>query len=263
MKKTTLFLITGLTILGSCQSKLEKFNTEYDSFKQEYSGKLDETLKNFMSFENTEFNKSLAEKSLKEIELNLSEDNFNALLVDYSAFDEINEKPDALDLFNPITGSNIIYISRMLNNDEKRMFFLESIRKEGFTFENSSGPMIQYNEFIKFSKKFPKTKYILINYSSKVLLPELSAEGFYKGEYSGTIVLYDFKSKKMLNSFDFSATNSDSIYESSTSSADYRTLYDDLNEQIELAIKQKLNNYFTISSYELDGIEFVEYVESE
>ena len=263
MKKTALLLITALLILSSCTSKLEKFNNEHYSFKKEYRGKLDETFKNFMSFEKIELDKSLAEKSLKEVNLNLSEDNFNALLIDYSVFDEINEKPDALDLFNPITGSNIIYISRLLKDDEKRLFFLESIRKEDFAFENSSGPMMQYNEFLAFSKKIPETKYILINYSSKVILPQLSAEGFYKGEYAGTIVLYDFKTKKMLGSFDFSAANSDAIYESSTSSADYKTLYNDLNEQIELAVKQKLNDLYTISSYDLDGLEFVEYVESE
>lgn len=261
MRKIALILISGLLILSSCQSKLEKFNDEYDSFKNEFKEKLDIAFKIFMSFENSEYDKSLTEKPSKEIELNLTVDNFNAILVDRSIFDEINEKPDALDLFNPITGSNIIYINRMLKNDEKRLFFLESIRKEGFSFEHSSGPMMQYNEFISFSKKFPQTQYILINYPSRVILPQLSAEGFYKGEYGGTVVLYDFQSKKMLNSFTFSAASSDAIYESSTSSAEYRTLYNDLNEQIEGAIKQKLNDLYTISSYDLDGLEFVEYIE--
>ncbi len=263
MKKRNLIIFVALIALSSCASKLENFNTEYESFKETNKDVLNQAFQNLMSFENVALDESLSNKTAKEINLELSADAFNAILVDENIFDDVNDKPDALDLFNPITGYNLVFLNRMLKGEEEKLYFLESIRSEGFDFDQSSGPMMQYNEFISFAKKFPKTEYILINYPSRVLLPELTYEGFYPGEYDGTIALYDFQSKAMLSSFTYSATNSNAIYEGSTVDADYSSLYDDLNEQIEISIKEKIYAFYTIDSYDLEGIEFVDFMDNE
>lgn len=256
------WVILASLVFISCQSPKEKFEKEYSNFKSEYISKLDKSYNQFMSFEKLLFNPDLSDIPYKQNKLELTKDKFNTIFVDHTYFHQLNEVPLETDYFNPIIGDNMFYVERLINKKEDKIYFLESILSEDFEFDEFSGPLSQYNEFVAFAKQFPDVQYLFLNRIQSFTPPVLFGDEFYPGKYQGTIALFDFKTKKQISQFSYSATNSDFLNKSSNSTADYNVLYKDLNEQIERKIKEKMNNLYEFSSYNLGGITLVENIDN-
>ena len=249
---------------SSCQSKIEKFNADYDSFKTKNSESLKTNLEKLIAFKDAKIDENVKDKKDKSIKLNLVAKEFNALVLNKSYLDELSGDENATDLSNAfLENDNLLFLSRMLKGKEDEIRFIKSIRKEGFSFDEFSQPMMSYNKFLDFCKRFNNLEYAIINYPTKIIEPELSSQGFYKGEYSGTITIFDFKSNKMIGAFDYFATNSDYVYESNTIQGDTQALYKDFNDEILRTIERILivENYTRghYGSSDLDGMEFVKY----
>ena len=265
MKNQTysLIILIGIFLLSSCQSKIEKFESDYLSFKDNNKSELTEKYTTFLTFENklkTKVDKKVIsdykEKTFNNVNIDIDVFSGNTIIVTQETYNDLNETKNARNIFNSTT--KFAYaIKRLVNNEEDRLFFLKDIRKDGYNFDPSMGALYQYNNFVNYSKNFLNLEYILVVSPTYVYYPELQSDNrFVPGNYKGIISLYDIKSKEQIDVFKFSAVNSEFVNQGGS---DYNSLYSDFNNEISNSIITTMKKRYNINNKLRINLQFVKY----
>ncbi len=274
MKKINaiLIIITSILLI-SCQSKLDKWETEFQKMLTDNESSLKNHTEQFLKIKKEIDMKvkdypflltvdSNATKTFKKIEINISNNKWNTLFLHYSDLSTFSGNKDTNKLYNPMIdafshASSIAKINEGKSND---IFWVKEIKSENFDFDNYSYPMNCYEDFENFISLLSKAKYFLVSIPLRVVNPDMvDIENYYMGEYVGLVFLFDANNTKLIDSYTFYATNNKTVY-TKDAWVTNEDLDADLNKNLQTNFNQRLNERFTVKSLDLSGIEFYKYI---